>query len=639
MSRILDTTKNGLIMRLFYFVMLLVIQKDEDDWIDEEPQPAKWNPVPDIDLSTLNPSDFNDDELDLPYYLKHLHTVANAVIETGANRGFIGIRVYRSKEENVVHHSRIMDNILSFVWFYCSDRSWNSYYNSSELKVRIEAGFDFLCNSQRPSGLYPHVDDPNGKMSGTAFVTKFMGQALVLLSNGPSIDENILQRAMEAQRKAIMVLLDEDEHYERGIMYSNQYTNVFAGALAYLFIRQDAEMEQKLKSRIEQSATDFQSAVGFFRENYGTDHGYNLQTHHSNLWMAYNYSRGTDIGDMFVEEEQRYSDWINYNAVLEPDGITYTLNRGIDMRQKQLTIPITDWFRKTSLGEEVEAVRAYLFTQEELMAVSAEDRQKLEKNWPNVPELKVGSSDAYDPYNFLHRSHHKWYPSLQQKQASIRELPYISRNRFIHQKRDNRNETVYTFIRQPGYYAAFNSGKRLKPSQRMGLGLLWNPGCGSFFQTHTDSDIMAWGTKEFGAERVFEAYNLYPTFTVDGQVINPEIGAKDLPQGILSVKYSLGSSSNTKTLTFKDGQIDVDIKLSKAFTEFIPLLVRNDDKVVTSVPGEVTIKKGNVDINIKYDQSADLSIDKRSDESGDQRILILKLSTQDFLKYSVSTGN
>ena len=92
-------------------------------------------------------------------------------------------------------------------------------------------------------------------------------------------------------------------------------------------------------------------------------------------------------------------------------------------------------------------------------------------------------------------------------------------------------------------------------------------------------------------------------------------------------------------MTFKDGQIDVDVKLSKAFTEFIPLLVRNDYKVVTSVPGEITIKKGNIDINIKYDQSADLSVDKRSDESGDQRVLILKLSTQDFLKYSISTDN
>src|SRR5947207_10645624 len=45
-----------------------------------------WPKVPAVDWSTIKLDDFSDDELDLPYFLHHFHTVANAVVESGSNR-------------------------------------------------------------------------------------------------------------------------------------------------------------------------------------------------------------------------------------------------------------------------------------------------------------------------------------------------------------------------------------------------------------------------------------------------------------------------------------------------------------------------------------------------------------------------
>src|SRR5215216_7546411 len=89
-----------------------------------------WPKVTAIDLAGLKPSDFTDEELDLPYYLKHFHIVANNVIESGPDKGFINISVWRNKEGNQTYNARIMESILSLVYFYTRNRPWNIYYGS-----------------------------------------------------------------------------------------------------------------------------------------------------------------------------------------------------------------------------------------------------------------------------------------------------------------------------------------------------------------------------------------------------------------------------------------------------------------------------------------------------------------------------
>src|SRR5688572_6887786 len=85
---------------------------------------SQWPKVPPADFSKLKPSDFRDDELDLPYYLAHFHRLANSVVEEGDNRGFINISVWRSPQDNKPYNARVMENILSLAFFYSTKRPW-----------------------------------------------------------------------------------------------------------------------------------------------------------------------------------------------------------------------------------------------------------------------------------------------------------------------------------------------------------------------------------------------------------------------------------------------------------------------------------------------------------------------------------
>src|SRR5688500_18878566 len=79
-------------------------------------------PLAPADLSRLSPSDFRDDELDLPYYLAHFHRLANAVRMSGEDRGFIDLPVWRRPEDNRPYNARIMENLTSLAYFYATDR-------------------------------------------------------------------------------------------------------------------------------------------------------------------------------------------------------------------------------------------------------------------------------------------------------------------------------------------------------------------------------------------------------------------------------------------------------------------------------------------------------------------------------------
>jgi hypothetical protein len=591
---------------------------------------SQWPGVPAADLSKCKPSDFTDDELDMPYYLKHFHTFANSVMETGPNKGFINIAVWRSPDGNKTYNARIMESILSLAYFYCTNRSWNIYYASPALRPRLEAALAFWCRIQHTDGRFSEYGPQQWNLPATAFATKFMGEALRLLKTGPPIDPVILQNAIAADRKAIMAVLTMEDLYKHGKNYSNQYTNVWAGALAYVALYPDTAISSRLVARIKQSASDFQSPAGFFYEAGGTDFGYNFNTHHSNLWMAYHYSRGTPLAGDFTEEEKRYYSWISYNAVPEPGSINYTINRAIEMRQKATTTG--SFFTISPLGEVVEGIRAFNMSTAEKEKSVAEARKNLEQNWPNVQSLVTGAFSAFSPYAFLHRAHHQWYPSPQQKEAAVRKLPYIKSDRFIHQKMDSRHPTVFTYVRQPGYYACFNSGPLLKPQQRYGIGLLWHPKAGSFLQSQTDTDNAAWGTKPEGG-RLYEADTLDALFSINHKTIHPSPGNQDLKAGILAVSYTLGTTGK-KSIAFRDQIIEVTIQHPGQFTEYIPLLLNGTDSARIISPGKVALKKPGGTIYILYDAAAKATLQETTLRSGMQRVMVLHIESNGKLAYS-----
>jgi hypothetical protein len=498
---------------------------------------ASWDPVPAVDLAKLRPADFRDDELDIPYYLAHFRRLAESVVEQGPDRGFINIPVWRSVSGNKPYNARIMESVLSLAYFYTTKRPWNPYYGSPAVRQRLEAAMEFWCRLQSPDGRFAEAAPQRWNLASTAFATKFIGQTLTLLRAGPPVDDALLKRVVEADRKSIHLVLTDPELYRYGRFVSNQFTNVFAGGLAFLNLYRDAKIEALLRKRFQDGAGDHQSPAGYYYEIDGPDFRYDLFTHHTNVHMAWHYARSTGLGQILADQERRWFQWLAWNAVPEKDWSGWTLNHAVETRSRLGFIPGKD----TPISEVVAEARPFATSREQLQREIAAERRQLEASWPNVEPLQPG---GYSPYAFLHRDHITWYPSEAQREQARR---------------------------RPAYYAAFNSGRQLAKQQRYGLGLLWSENTGAVLQSQTNSATAAWGTAAEGAALVYEAGNLDAVFRVAGKVVEPKPGSVELPPGPLTIAYALGASGE-KTLEFADDGILVSVRHSGEFTEFVPLL-------------------------------------------------------------------
>ncbi len=539
-------------MRFTFLLLLAAVLTNAAD--------GPFRPLPPLDLTKLEPSQFDRSEADLVFYLAHFERFANSVVETGPDRGFIKIHVWRAPKDNQPHNARIMENILSLAWFYTAKRPWNPYYGAPGLRDRLEAALDFWVRSQSPDGAFSEYKPGVWGLAPTAFATKFMGQAIPLLEKGPAIDPALLRRVIAAQRKALVFGLTDPAMFQHGRNYSNQFTNLWPGALAWLARGDDPEIRTLLAKRFAQTNPEFQSPAGYFYEAGGPDWSYNLGTHHSNLAGAYFYAAGTPMGNQLIEEERKYVEWLSYNAV--PDGVRFILNRAVETRQSTSEVSFS---YRTLLAQPVPLARAFVQTKESYEREIDETIRKQSATWPAVEDLRTGEFSAYSPYVFLHRAQPQWLPSDAEKKAARSLLPYIARDRFVHQHMDSRSPAVYTYVRRPGYYAAFNSGKLIRPQQRYGIGLIWSPTLGVMVQSQTNTADAAWGTRAAGAPQVYEAADLPARFPEE-----PKPGVRDLASpGEFSVEYPLGAKGR-KRILYGDNFIRVEIDHPGAFVEQIP---------------------------------------------------------------------
>jgi len=572
---------------------------------------ASWDPVPAVDLAKLRPADFRDDELDIPYYLAHFRRLAESVVEQGPDRGFINIPVWRSISGNKPYNARIMESVLSLAYFYTTRRPWNPYYGSPAVRQRLEAAMEFWCGIQSPDGRFSEAGPQRWNLASTAFATKFIGQTLTLLQTGPPVDEALLKRVIESDRKTIRLVLTDPELYRYGRFVSNQFTNVFAGGLAFLNLYRDTEIEALLQKRFRDGAGDHQSPAGYYYEIDGPDFRYDLFTHHTNVHMAWHYARGTDLGRILADQERRWFEWLAWNAVPERDWSGWTLNRAVETRSRLGFIPGKD----TPISEVVPEARPFATSREQLKREIAAERRKLESSWPDVEPLEPG---GYSPYAFLHRDHITWYPSEAQREEARRRLPYFARKEFAHQLMDDRHPLVFTYVRRPAYYAAFNCGRQLARQQRYGLGLLWSEAAGAVLQSQTNSATAAWGTAAEGAELAYEAGNLDAVFRVAGKTVEPKPGSADLPPGTLTITYALGASGE-KTLEFADDGIVVSVRHAGEFTEFVPLLQAGVE--------------GTAGFSLSYEPPATASKVPTANEIGPRKVVVWRLKAKDALVY------
>ncbi len=171
-------------------------------------------------------------------------------------------------------------------------------------------------------------------------------------------------------------------------------------------------------------------------------------------------------------------------------------NRGIESRQKHAIFDPID----TPLADRCVIMRAFATPPELRASQIRAAREKLEKQWPEVDPLPVGEFSALSPYLFLQRAHYNWHPTAAQMAEARKLVRPLAQQSFTEQRKDTRLPMVFTYVRRPGYYAAFASTtKPASEQERFGLTFVWTPEKGVLLQSQTSGGETAWGTSAGGA--------------------------------------------------------------------------------------------------------------------------------------------
>ena len=512
--------------------------------------PSDPGTVPPLDTAKIRPSDFADADLDMPFALSHFARVANSVLMDGPNRGYINISVWRGTSNFHPYNARTMESILTLAWFYCAPQKWNQYRGDPALRARLEAALDYWCNMQSPDGQFSEYGPQQWNLAATAFSVKFISEALRLLKTGPPISASIHQRAIDGCRKALHAVLYDPDLMSHGRSYSNQYTNIFAGGAAFLSLYPDTTLNARLGERLAAAPAELQSPAGYMYEHDGPDLGYTLNTHHENLQMSYSYWRNTPRGNMLLDEERKFSEWLSYNIMPEPGQDFWVANRGIESRQKHAIFDPID----TPLADHSVIMRAFA-TPPELRAKQIQAaREKLEKQWPQVDPLPVGEFSALSPYLFLQRAHYNWHPTAAQMAEARKLVRPLASKSFVEQRKDTRLPMVFTYVRRPGYYAAFASTtKPASEQERFGLTFVWTPEKGVLLQSQTSGSQTAWGTSAGGASPI-------ETTGMDAEYAD----------GGADIRYPIAGGGH-KHIVFAEDRIRVTVERAGEIVERLPV--------------------------------------------------------------------
>jgi hypothetical protein len=506
--------------------------------------------VPPFNPSRLKPSDFSDADLDMPYNLTYLPRIANSVETGGPDRGFINISVWRGTNQLHPYNARIMESILTLAWFYCSPRKWNQFFGNRALRARLELALEYWCNLQSPDGKFSEYGQQQWNLAATAFAVKFISETLRLLKTGPPITPALHARAIDCCRKALRATLSDPDLMSHGKSFSNQYTNIFAGGAAFLAMYPDAALMARLKEQVEAGPKELQSPCGYMYEHDGPDLGYTLNTHHENLQMAYSYWRGTHLGDVLLDAEDHFGDWLSYNLLPEPGQPYWVANRSIETRQQHAIFPAVD----TPLADRSIIMRAFATPPDRRAQQIKDARAKMEKEWPQVDPLNVGQFEALSPYRFLQRAHYNWHPTADQIAEARKMLRPLNEDIFAEQMEDSRKPIAFTYLRRPNYYAAFAAApKVISEQQRLGLTFVWTPVGGVLLQSQTNGTETAWGTVIAGALPV-EAAGMDADYDKHFAVVN----------------YPLPGGGH-KQLIFASDRIHVTVERDGAIVEHVPV--------------------------------------------------------------------
>ncbi|WP_434445024.1 hypothetical protein [Lentzea sp. E54] len=508
-------------------------------------------------------------------FAQYLMLVSPMVADMNAS-GFFGGGWWRNP--NASYNARVQEHVYTLAWFATQSRSWNPYRGSAQVIAALDAGLGHYLGLQHADGSWPEYSRDQHSLAATGFGMGYLSKTNALLRRAGVLPGRQAQ-ITASLRRAMTWFLDgaNETVWQSPLTWANQTASGLAGAALALKQDPDAGLRQRLTEAFARLARTGQSPAGYFYEESGADTNYNFEVMLPELADAWRQSEDPSL----VAMTRKYTDWLGYNLLREPDGSGWFANIAPNSRtSSKFYADVRPDPERTALNNQfvpvVPDLAAFLSSREDLAAA----RTAWAADPAPVPALVKPDTS---PRILSHAIYGERYPSRAERTAAIARLPY-QRAHFTERRSDQGQD--FLFVRRPRWYLGGYFGVRRATSlARTGLTFLWHPVAGTLVQSMNNNNHACWAT-------------VFPGQVPDA---NGPQQAEFLGGEPYRFRYRTASGSVVTEVTVGD-RITRTVRASGAATEQIPLVVRDSDTVSLDSRG-LTLTRGRVVVRFDWGRS------------------------------------
>ncbi|MBT2229376.1 hypothetical protein [Nonomuraea sp. NEAU-A123] len=498
-------------------------------------------------------------------YLATLAPMVNDMDDTG----FFAGGWWRSP--SAPYNARVQEHVFTLAWFHANARPWNPYAGDANLLAALDAALGHYLSLQHADGSFPEYNPNEHGLAPTGFGIGYLAKTLRILRATGALPTRQSQLSA-ALRTAMTWHLNPANHtvWQEPLNYANQTASGLAGATHALELDPDPALATSLSEAFARIAATGVSPAGFFYEEGGHDMNYNFEVMLPELADAYRHNPDPHLVDM----ARRFTGFLSYNLLREPDGAGYLVNVAPSTRTS------ARWYDevrpdpdRTALNwvftRQVPLLSAFMTAREDLADARAAWAASTE---PVTPLAKQDTS----PRILTHGLYGERFPTRRQRAAAIADLPYLRSHDFVELRRDVGQDFLY--VRKPDLYLGGYFGNRASRG-RTGLTFLWHPEAGTIICGLNDNNYACWST-------------VFPGQAPDSNGPLPATYFRGAPGGsewtggrapaAFGIRY--GNANVTTDVLVTRRTIRRTVTANAAATEQIPLILQPED-VLTFTDG------------------------------------------------------